>query len=250
MPSDITFYIICAFAVFLVAVSKSGFGNGAGFVASAILATVATPGQAIGILLPLLMLMDVASLRPYWGQWDGPKSRRLILGSIVGIALGTLLYSSVPPNGLRLMLGVLAVLFVMYQGILYLRASNLPKTGFRPWVGYLCGAGAGFTSFVAHAGAPPAMVYLLSAPMHKTTFQATTIIIFWVINALKFIPYVWLGLFTWDSLIIDLYMLPVALFGVWVGVKTHHMLPQNVFFALTYLLLFGSGLRLIWMGVS
>ena len=58
------FFIVSAAAVVFAGISKGGFGSGAAFVAAAILATIIDPGLAIGIMLPLLMLMDVASLKP------------------------------------------------------------------------------------------------------------------------------------------------------------------------------------------
>ena len=43
--------------------------------------------------------------------------------------------------------------------------------------GVTAGLVAGFTSFVSHAGGPPAAVYLLSRKLDKTAFQATTVIV-------------------------------------------------------------------------
>ena len=57
----IGFFSIAALAVVFAGISKGGFGSGAAFAAVAILATIIEPGQAIGITLPLLMLMDVTS---------------------------------------------------------------------------------------------------------------------------------------------------------------------------------------------
>ena len=54
---DPSFLIISAGAVVFAGISKGGFGSGAAFVSAAILATIINPGQAIGIMLPLLMLM-------------------------------------------------------------------------------------------------------------------------------------------------------------------------------------------------
>jgi len=63
---EMGFFSIAALAVVFAKISKGRFGSGAAFVAAAILATIIEPGQAIGIMLPLLMLMDVTSLKPYW----------------------------------------------------------------------------------------------------------------------------------------------------------------------------------------
>ncbi len=105
---------------------------------------------------------------------------------------------------------------------------------------------AGFTSFVSHAGGPPAAVWLLSRRLGKTPYQATTVIVFWAVNIAKFVPYAFLGIFTAETLLADLFLAPVALLGAWLGVKAHHMVPERAFFALTYVLLALTGIKLIW----
>ncbi|HBZ44136.1 MAG TPA: hypothetical protein DEO85_08810, partial [Maritimibacter sp.] len=79
MELDFTFFAIAIPAVIFAGVSKGGFGSGAAFAATPLLALILEPGQAIGLMLPLLMLMDVTALKPYWKKWDGPAAGALIL---------------------------------------------------------------------------------------------------------------------------------------------------------------------------
>ena len=60
-------------------------------------------------------------------------------------------------------------------------------------------------------------VYLLSKRPNKTEFQATTVIIFWAINLAKAVPYAFLGLFTLETLTLNVALAPFALIGVWMG---------------------------------
>ena len=85
---DLAFLAIAAPAVVFAGISKGGFGSGAAFAAASILALVVPPGLALGVMLPLLMLMDVASLRPYWRKWRWHESRLLILGGVPGGCAG------------------------------------------------------------------------------------------------------------------------------------------------------------------
>ena len=110
----------------------------------------------------------------------------------------------------------------------------------------LAGTVAGFTSFVSHAGGPPAAVYLLSQRLDKTTFQATTVLVFWVLNMMKFVPYAFLGIFTLDTVLLDLVLAPFAVLGAWLGVRAHRVVPERLFFAITYVLLAVTGTKLIW----
>lgn len=249
MEFDLVFFLIAGPAVIFAGVSKAGFGSGAAFAASSILVLVLEPGQALGIMLPLLMLVDVASLRPYWKKWDPKHAMLLVLGSLPGVALGALLYKGADADVLRVLIGLLSLAFVIWQ---VGRAQGWIKTAERAmphWAGYLAGAVAGFTSFVSHAGGPPAAVYLLSQRPSKTQYQATTVLVFWVINIAKAVPYSFLGIFTAQTLLADVLLAPFALLGAYLGVRAHYLIPERAFFALTYVLLVLTGTKLVWDGL-
>ena len=124
--------------------------------------------------------------------------------------------------------------------------SVYPTVPSPPGAGIFAGAVGGFTSFVSHAGGPPVAVYLLARGMTKTTYQATTVITFWAVNIFKAIPYAILGIFTTQTLIAGLYLAPAALFGAWLGVWAHSVIPERLFFIVTYVLLTATGAKLIF----
>lgn len=250
MYVDLGLIAIAAPAVVFAGISKGGFGSGAAFASAAILAIVLEPGEAIGIMLPLLMLMDVSALKPYWKKWSWPEARLLILGALPGLLLGGFLYSSVDADVFRLMIGGIAVAFVLWQGALKLDWVPKAKKPMPVWGGTIAGAVTGFTSFVSHAGGPPSAVYLLSRGLAKTPYQATTVIVFWVINLLKFIPYFMLGIFSVQTFTADLFLAPFAVLGVWIGVRLHYRIPERLFFGLTYVMLIVTGAKLIWDGLT
>ncbi|MBA86279.1 sulfite exporter TauE/SafE family protein [Thalassobius sp. S69A] len=250
MQMDWAFFAVAAPAVTFAGISKGGFGSGAAFAAASILALVLEPGQALGIMLPLLMLVDMATLRPYWRKWSWPDARLLILGALPGVAVGAWLYQIAEADVFRLLIGGISLAFVAWQLGQRLRLIRPPARAMPLWAGALAGALAGFTSFVSHAGGPPAAVYLLSRGLGKTPFQASTVLIFWAINVAKFVPYAFLGIFTVQTLWADLLLAPFALLGAWLGVKAHHMVPERAFFTLTYVLLSLTGSKLIWDGLT
>lgn len=247
---DWMFFLIAGPAVIFAGVSKGGFGSGAAFAAASVLALVVEPGLALGVMLPLLMLIDVASLRPYWRQWDGEGAVLLILGGLPGVALGAALYTVAEPDVLRVLIGAISLAFVLWQVFLARRAGVRLAWELPPWAGAFAGLVAGFTSFVSHAGGPPAAVYLLSKSLTKTQYQATTVLVFWVVNIAKFIPYSFLGMFTLQTGLANLVLAPFALFGAWLGVRAHRLVPERLFFGLTYVLLSLTGLKLIWDGLT
>jgi len=233
-------------AVLFAGISKGGFGSGAAFAATPILALAIDPKVAVGLLLPLLMLMDVVTLKSFWRQWHGPSAWALIVGCLPGIALGAWLFSAIDAATLRLFIGVIALVFVAYQQARIRGWLKIQDREFSPVFGGIAGAVAGFTSFVSHAGGPAVAVFLLAQGMRKTEYQATSVIVFWVMNFLKCIPYAFLGAFTVNTLVLDLWLAPVAVVGALLGIRAHHMVPERAFFTLTYILLTLTGTKLVW----
>ena len=247
---DWVFFAVGIPAIIFGGISKGGFGSGAAFVAGAILALVLPPGAALGVVLPLFMLIDVATLRPYWGKWHGPSTFWMILGAIPGVALAAWVFTSVDADVFRLLIGAICIAFAAFQlsqswGWMRIRILRFH----RGWASF-AGLIGGFTSFVAHAGGPPTAVFLLSQGLSKLTYQATTVITFWAINWMKFLPYLALGIFSKDTALASLALAPFALIGAWIGVRAHRMVPERAFFALTYALLIATGCRLIWVGLG
>lgn len=247
---DFWFFAIAGPAVLFAGVSKGGFGSGAAFAAASVLALVVDPGLALGVMLPLLMLIDVAALRPYWGRWHLLEAALIIAGALPGVALGAALYRVASPDLLRLLIGLVSVGFVIWQislkrGWLHIGGRPMPDGA-----GIVAGVAVGFTSFVSHAGGPPAAIFLLSRGLGKTGYQATSALIFWAVNITKFIPYAFLGMFTLETAKANLLLAPFALAGAWLGVRAHRIVPERAFFALTYVLLTVTGIKLIWDGLT
>jgi uncharacterized membrane protein YfcA len=241
----ILFYAAAIPAVIFAGISKGGFGSGAAFAATPLLALVMPPGAAIGLMLPLLMLMDVSALRPYWRLWSARDAWRMTLGAAPGVVLATVFYAHASADLLRLLIGLMALGFVAFQ---LARAGGWLVPRARPYgaaAGLLAGVVAGFASFISHAGGPPAAIYLLSQRLDKTAYQATSVLIFWAVNLMKAPPYALTGIFTRQTLEADVLLAPFALLGVWLGVKAHRAMPERPFFAVTYTLLTMTGLKLV-----
>jgi len=236
-------------ALLFAGISKGGFGSGAAFAATPFLALVIDPTIAVGFLLPLLMVMDLASLRTYWGRWSWQDSKALMFGGTFGVVAGGALYSVMNDNFLRVLIGLIALGFVLFQLARINKIITVPTRSFRALPASLWGATAGFTSFISHAGGPPAAVHLLSQNLTKTTYQATTVIVFWWINLVKLPTFFATGLITWDMLGVNLLFVPVALIGVALGVLAHRMVNETVFFGITYVCLAITGTKLIYDGL-
>ena len=71
-------------------------------------------------------------------------------------------------------------------------------------------------------------------------------LVFWFVNLVKAVPYAMIGLFTQETLVLDLWLAPFAVVGALLGVRAHHLVPERTFFRITYVLLIFTGTKLIW----
>ena len=95
---DLWFFCVAGPAVIFAGISKGGFGSGAAFAAASVLALVIEPGLALGVMLPLLMLIDAFSLRPYWSKWSGIDVKLLVIWQLTDTTTesSNMLYSKSP----------------------------------------------------------------------------------------------------------------------------------------------------------
>ena len=250
MLADPTVYAVACQGVFIAGESKGGFGSGASNVAAPLLTIFVAPAVALAVLLPVLMVIDLATLRPYWRKWHVQSAWLLCLGALPGVALGALIYRASDPDVIRFLIGTIALAFLAFQ-LARQRGWGAGSVWQAPrWLGLTAGSVAGFTSFVSHAGGPPVTVYLLHRNLNKTQFQATTVLVFWLVNIAKVGPYAALGLFDATLLWTAATLAPIALRGAWVGVRAHRMVPERIFFAVTYSLLAIAGSKLIYDALS
>lgn len=245
---DPWFYLVAVPAVLLNGISKGGFGGAVGGMSVPLMAIVISPVQAAGIMLPLLCATDAISLRGFYRKWDNTNLRIMVPGSLVGIAVGTFTFGVLSDATVRLLVGSISVLYVLYN--LFWRAAAHIVT--RPSVGkgVFFGGLSGFTSFIAHAGSPPLVMYLLPQKLDKLTFAATAGVFFVITNAAKVIPYAFLGQFTAANLLTSAALMPLVPFGVWAGLWLQRRVNQLMFYRVTQIGLLVTGLHLVYQGLA
>ncbi len=249
---DPAFVVIAIIAVLITGISKGGFG-GVALLAVPLMSLVISPIQAAGIMLPIMIPMDFLSVWVYRKRWDGKNLALLIPAATLGITIGGLTARWVDDDIVRLLVGVIAVVFTIHRARgIYRRAGGAEKTErkapSKPW-GVFWGTCAGFTSFLAHAGSPPYQVYVLPQGLRKEIYTGTSVMFFAAANAIKLIPYGMLGQLSVTNLSVSLTLLPLAPVGVFLGVWINRKLSERVFFGIILTSIFLVGLKLIWDGV-
>jgi uncharacterized membrane protein YfcA len=243
---SILYWALVITGVTISALSKGGFGGGLGMASVPLMSWVMPPAQAAAIMLPLLVLMDAIGVWAYRRNWDRRAVIALLPGALAGI--GTLAFGWLSDDMVRILLGGVSILFALdwfFRPAARLGRADRPG----PVPGLLLGGAAGFTSTLAHAGGPPANLYLVPLKLDKTVFVGTMTILFAVINLAKLPPYFAIGLFDGTILSTILWMLPVAALAMLAGVWMHHRVSDRWFYPLCVGFVLLTGVKLLWDGI-
>ena len=253
--SDPLFVIVAVVAVIITGISKGGFG-GIALLAVPLMSLVISPIQAAGIMLPIIIPMDFLSIWVYRKRWDGRNLAILIPAATLGITIGGLTARWVNEDIVRLIVGIIAVVFTLHRwrGLRQLAKStaSVKATERRPphkILGWFWGTCAGFTSFLAHAGSPPYQVYMIPQNLSKEVYTGTSVMFFAAANAIKLIPYGMLGQLSVTNLAVSLWLIPLVPIGVFLGVWINRKLREDIFFSIVLTAIFIVGLKLIWDGI-
>jgi uncharacterized membrane protein YfcA len=250
--TDPLFYLVAIPAVTLLGLSKGGFA-GMGMVATPLLALVMPPLEGAAILLPILICQDLISLWTYHRAWSAWNLKVLLPGSVLGVGAGWLLASYLSNAAIELIVGSIALVFVLYMWLgTWLRAylGRPPAKPGRPHplMGVVWGALSGFTSTLVQVGSPPFQIHMLPQRLDKLTLVGTTVIFFAILNWMKVVPYLALGQFSPRNLATSAVLLPLAVvtnfFGIWLVRKT----PTEAFYRIAYLLMLLIAVALLWQG--
>lgn len=250
MLTDPMFYAVAIPAVILLGLTKGGFA-GIGVVAVPMMALVISPVQAAAIILPILLAQDVIGVWSFRKTWDKGLVILMMPSAAVGIFVGWLLAARVEVAAVELSIGLIAVAFSLQQlwaGRAVKAAEVIEAGPARHWLGVLCGLVSGFTSQVAHAGAPPFQIYVLPRRLPRDMFIGTSALFFAAVNWMKLPAYIALGQFTPQVLTTAAVLLPLALVSTVAGVWLVRRVPAEGFYKVIYVVLAAVGVKLAWDG--
>lgn len=238
MELTLGFWLLAVTGVLLTGISKSGFAGGAGVVAVPLLVLVMPLPQAVALMLPLLIAMDVQAIRYYRHHISRSELRQIVPAALVGIALGGLFMGVLSDAILQLILAIASIVFALWHNI-------APKLAAFRGAGWAWGSLSGLTSTLLHAGGPPINIYLIGRQLPKLQWLATAAVFFGAMNLIKIVPYAMLGQWNTDLLMLSIVLFPVAWIGVWLGRKIQTKIKEKDFLLFCRGLLMLSGLLLL-----
>jgi uncharacterized membrane protein YfcA len=230
--------VVIAILGFMIGFAKGGFG-GLGALLTPILALVLPVAQAVGVLLPMLIIGDAFAVYMYWNEWDLNLVKRMFPAGVLGAVAGTFLLSWLPSDGLRIVLGIFVLLLVAYRFVSdRIQAVRYePKGWHAPAAGFLAGVASG----MFNNGGPAFNSYLLLQKLKARPFIATSAIFFALLNLIKVPGFLYTGVLDLALLLSLWWVILFIPVGIWVArITLTRISPAAFEWIIVSLLIFSS----------
>lgn len=245
MPHDPLSLFLIVSSLILLGLAKGGLA-GIGMVGMPLMAMVFPPVEAAAILLPLLIAQDAFGVWLYRKSWNRVILAWMLPGAVMGVIAAAFFAASVSESVILALLGIISILFGLWRlWVAWHRIASGPLSR-SEWPGLLFGLFSGFTSQIAHAGAPPFQIWVIPKKLPHTEFVGTSAIFFALVNWIKVPAFVALGAFTRESLMLAALFLPLAMLGTFAGAWLVKRVNGPIFYAFANAMLVMVGLKLTW----
>jgi hypothetical protein len=241
---DPIFYLLAAPAVILLGFSKGGL-SGVGSLSLPLMVLVIDPVQAAAIMLPILIAQDIVGVWSFRRHLDWYVLGWTLPGATLGILIGYLFAASVPAAAVMALVGTISIAFGaqrLWQTRHPMPAAASSSPG---WVGSVAGVASGFTSQIAHAGAPPFQLWVLPRRLRRDVLVGTSAVYFAALNWIKVPAFAALGQFTATNMLTAAALLPVAIVATFAGVWLVRRIDGERFYKIIYCLMIFVGVMLL-----
>jgi uncharacterized protein len=221
-------WILAALGAFGVGIGKAGLA-GVGMFHVLVFAFLFGARASTGVVLPLLLVGDVAAVRTFHShaRWD--YVRRMLPPACLGIVLAAWFMRGLDDRLYRPVIGWITLALSILQFVRMYRPDWLGAVPHARWFAWTMGILAGAATMLANAAGPVFAVYLIAVGLPKMEFVGTSAWFFFIINVFK-VPFsVALGLIHGQTLVVNLILAPAVLAGVLAGRWLLERIPQRLF---------------------
>ena len=244
---SLAFFICAILSVIVVGISKSGFGAGLGVLSLPLMASQSTLNEALAVLLPLLIAIDLVGIRRFLKNANWRILKLILPAAFFGMLLGMIFFTVITPKALTLFVGVFIMLFLIQM--LVTSHFDLRDAKPYPWLGRFMGITSGFTSFVAHNGGPPITIFMLRENLLPMVYTSTLGVFFAFINFGKLGPYAYLDLLHFKQLATSAILLPCVPVGVYLGFYLAEKISVKWYYRIVQFFLLVASVKLIADGL-
>lgn len=217
-------WMLGSFCAFMIGVAKTGAPGIGTLVAPLMVMMVGDARQATAWTLPVLCTADVFAVW-YWRRHAEARQLFAMAPWVLAGLAGGALALGMSEIAIRRMVGAIIVCMML----VYLWRRMRPALAEVHGSPAFYGAATGFASTVANAAGPVMNLYLLTRRLPKEQFVATGAWFFFILNLVKAPVYAWYGLYSRESLLFDLTVVPIVLAGALAGRWLVYRIPQRPF---------------------
>lgn len=238
-------WILVGISALLVGAQKTGI-YGVGMIAIPTMAAIFGGRPSAGILLPILIVGDIAAVAYYRRHGDVGALVRLLPWAFAGIGIGVLVGAGIPDRSFRIIMAVVVlvslVLIVLRER--FFREVKVPR---KWWFAAPLGLVGGFATMIGNAAGPVMALYLLALQVPKNAYIGTAAWFFLIVNVVK-VPFhaaVW-GTIDLSTLLVAAVAAPVVLVGGLVGIRVVKHIPERPFRIFVIVVTAATSIRLFF----
>jgi hypothetical protein len=242
MTFDLTHVLVGA-ALLVAAFVKGATGLGFPLIATPTIALLLDIRTAVTVLILPNLFMDSAQVIRDGIPYDVfRRFSSLIVPTIIGVFLGTMVLVKTPLWVLNLCLGVMVLVFVASNLLKFdLAISPRAEKILSPIFGFI----SGFLNGMTNAAGPSLAIYLYSLKLEKRTFVKSIATIFMITKLSQLVAISTWNLFNWETITLSVQVLLFTLTGFYAGIKAQDRVNQKNFNRGLLVLLSAIGVTLL-----
>jgi uncharacterized membrane protein YfcA len=226
MAFDFT-YLLVGIALLIAAFVKGATGLGFPLIATPTLALLLDIRIAVTVLILPNLFMDSAQVLRDGVPYEVLRRfKNLILPTIIGVFLGTLVMVKTPLWILNLCLGVMVLIFV-FSSLLKFDFTVSPRR--EKFLSPLFGFVSGFLNGVTNAAGPTLAIYLYNLKLEKRAFVKTIGTTFVITKLTQLVAISTWNFFNWYTIRLSILVLLFTLAGFYAGIKAQDRVNQKTF---------------------
>ncbi len=238
----ITSWTLAFVAAFVIGVSKSGI-KGIAIIIVTFMALAFGAKNSTGLIVPLLIVGDIFAVIYYNRHTQWKYIIRFLPWMMAGVLIGVLIGKDLDEGTFKIGMAfiILGSVIMMYW---WDRRKSKTVPDHWAFAGFM-GIMAGITTMIGNLAGAFANIFFLAMRLPKNEFIGTAAWLFFIINIFKLPFHIWSwGTITWESVLIDLRLVPGIFIGLYVGVRLVKIIREG-FYRKMILILTALGALLI-----
>ena len=237
--------LVAACIIFLASTVKGLTGFGFALTSLPLLSIFLDPQTAVPLITICSVFLDGYTLYEARREVQYREIIPLVASGITGMLFGAYVLVSLDSQNIRLVIGVVTVLFTLASFMGLKREITNTKLASIP-VGLLSGLLGGSMSI----SGPPIVLFFNNQNVEKRTFRANLIAYFFCLYLATVPAYFYGNLITWDIVRSSGYLVPVMFIGASIGIRLSKRVDETLFKRVALSLILVTGLMAILTAIG